>query len=249
MDPTAMEPYGLAMQAFFDGDANAQLIVRRDDGQEIPLPVAYFFRDPREESPVDQAALANCRGRVLDVGAGSGLHSLVLQERGLTVTAIDISPEAVEIMKKRGVADACCVDVFDFRGGPFDTILMMCHGIGIAGTIAGLDRFLAHARVLLSDSGCVLLDSLDARVSTDPRNVAYLDGNRKAGRYFGEIRTQCEFQGLAGPYYDWLHVDPDTLTDRAEVAGWRCEIIRREETGDYLAKLVLDSGSPAGNRV
>ncbi len=239
MDPKAMDPYGLAMQAFVDGDANAQLIIRRDDGHEMPIPVAYFFRDPRAESPIDRTALESCSGHVLDVGAGSGLHSLVLQERGLPVTAIDVSPQAVEIMRKRGVGEARCADVFDFTGGPFDTVLMMCHGVGIAETIAGLDRFLSRARDLLADDGCILLDSLDARVSNNPRNVAYLDANRNAGRYFGEIRTQCEFRGLAGPYYDWLHADPETLTERAEVSGWRCEIIRREETGDYLAKLVL----------
>ena len=35
-------------------------------------------------------------GKTLDVGAGSGCHSLVLQEKGIDVTAIDISPLSVE---------------------------------------------------------------------------------------------------------------------------------------------------------
>ena len=44
MDPKAMEPYGAALLAGFDGDASAELILRRDDGREGRLPVSHFFR-------------------------------------------------------------------------------------------------------------------------------------------------------------------------------------------------------------
>ncbi|MCL5266811.1 MAG: hypothetical protein M1469_01760 [Bacteroidetes bacterium] len=54
-------------------------------------------------------------------------------------------------------------------------------------TIDGLDRFLAHAHVLLSDEGQLLLDSLDVRITDDPVNFAYHEANRIAGRYIGEI--------------------------------------------------------------
>ena len=94
-----MDPQGMAMLAFFDGDTDAELSVRRDDGLEESIPVSRFFRDASEFTPIENAALDLCRGLVLDVGAGSGLHSLVLQEKGLPVTSIDISPHAVEIIK------------------------------------------------------------------------------------------------------------------------------------------------------
>jgi len=42
----------------------------------------------------------------------------VLQELGLSVCAIDIAPEAVKIMRRRGVRDARCADRFQFREGP-----------------------------------------------------------------------------------------------------------------------------------
>jgi SAM-dependent methyltransferase len=237
MDPQAMEPYGMAILAFFDGDTNAELLLRRDDGQELPLPVSHFFRDAYEFTPIDRAALDLCKGHVLDVGAGTGLHSLALQKEGLPVTAIDLNSQAVRIMKKRGVEDAHRADVFEFRGGPFDTILMMGHGLGIVETIDGLDRFLVHTRSLVSEHGQLLLDSLDVRVSDDPSNVAYLEANQRAGRYFGEIRLQVEFQGKTGPYYCWLHVDAEMLKQRAAAAGWLCDVILQGEHGDYLARL------------
>ena len=34
-----------------------------------------------------------------------------------------------------------------------------------------------------------------------------------------------------------VFLDGDTLTEHAESAGWRCEIVREEENGEYLAQL------------
>jgi hypothetical protein len=54
---------------------------------------------------------------------------------------------------------------------------MMGHGIGMVETLAGLDRFLAHARGWLSGDGQILLDSQDVRVTDDPKNLAYQGAN------------------------------------------------------------------------
>jgi hypothetical protein len=155
----------------------------------------------------------------------------------VAVTSIDITPHAVEIMKQRGLKDAHCANVFEFRGGPYDTILLLGRGIGMVETIAGLDRFLAYAQGLVSSDGLVLLDSMDVRGTDDPTHLAYQEANRKAGRYVGENRLQFHFQGRRGPDCSWLHVDSDTLNERAEAASWRCDVILREENGDYLARL------------
>jgi SAM-dependent methyltransferase len=233
-----MEPLGLAMQAFFDGDHSAQLIIHRDDGEERYIPIEYFFRDGDEFTFIDNKAIALCRGHVLDAGAGTGIHSLALRKKGLSVTSIDISSHAVEIMRRRGLEEVVCADIFDFHGGPFDSILMMGHGIGIVETIAGLDRFLFRADSILARRGQILLDSIDVRATTDESNLAYHEVNRRAGRYIGEVRIQLEFQGKKGPYCGWLHVTPDTLKERAAAAGWQCDVILRESTGDYLARLI-----------
>lgn len=237
MQSGAMIPQGRALKAYFEGDRGAQLTVRRDDGLEYALPVSHFFRTPSEFTPLEIAALERCRGRVLDIGAGSGLHSLALQERGLAVTALEISPEAVEVMARRGVRGVRCADIFQFNEGPFDTLLMLGHGIGITENLAGLERFLKMAWRLLAPGGRLLLDSTDVRRTDDPRHLAYHEANRKAGRYVGEIRIQLEFAGRSGPHCGWLHVDPETLAARAAQAGWSCEIVREEPAWGYLACL------------
>jgi SAM-dependent methyltransferase len=238
MNPQAMEPFGKALLAYLDGDSGAQLIVRRDDGKETAIPAALFFRDESGFTGIEKAATKLCEGRVLDIGAGTGSLSVVLQRKGHSVTAIDISPEAVAIAKRRGVTDARCVDVFAFEGGPFDTMLMMGHGIGMVETIEGLKRFLARAHSLLTVKGQLLLDSLDVRVTDDSEDLAYHDANRNAGRYIGEVRMQFEFQGRKGPYCGWLQVDAETLREHSASEGWQCEVVHQGENGDYLARLL-----------
>lgn len=232
-----MRPFGQALLAYLEGDSEAELTLRRDDGLEVALPAGFFFRAPEEFSEIERLALELCRGHVLDIGAGSGLHALALQERGLRVTAIDLSPEAVDVMIRRGVRDVIEVDLFRFRGGPFDTLLLLGHGIGMVEDLDGLATFLTRAKALCAAGGHLLVHSTDVRCTEDPVHLAYQERNRRAGRYIGEIRLEVEFQGLRGSRYGWLHVDPETLEDVARDTGWESEILHREETGDYLARL------------
>ena len=113
-------------------------------------------------------------------------------------------------------------------------------------TLAGLDRFLSHARGWLSGEGQVLLESLDVRVTDDPRNLAYQEANRRAGRYLGEVRMHLEYQGQKGALCGWLHVDAETLKRQAAKAGWNCEVILTEASGDYLVRLTKGRASLQG---
>lgn len=239
MPAESMAPHGKALLAFFEGDHAADLIIRRDDGLESTLPVRHFFRPIAEFSRLELAALDHCSGTILDVGAGAGLHSLVLQERGFAVSAIDIDDNAVKIMKYRGVLNASCTDIFEYHGQAVETVLLMGHGIGMVETLTGLDRFLPFIRSLVTPGGQILLDSLDVRSTSDPRHLAYQANNRLAGRYIGETRLQFEYRGVDGPWCGWLHIDSETLAEYADRAGWNCSIVEQLEHGEYLARLSL----------
>ena len=237
MSTSPFEPQGLALTAYLAGDLDAELVIRRDDGLEQPLPTKHYFRDSGEFDAMERAAVQRCYGEILDVGAGAGTHSLCLQDNGLAVTALEINPQSAAIMLRRGVKQVQCADIFDFHDGPFDTILMMGHGIGMVETMAGLDRFLGHVRQLLAKEGQILLDSQDVRVTDNPQHLAYQDANRQVGRYVGEIRVQLGFRGIFGSIFGWLLIDPQMLTDRAHQARWACEIVACDESGHYLARL------------
>src|SRR3954470_3167054 len=101
---TSSSPYSEAMLDFWRGDADAAYTIHRDDGWSQFVPVsATFAGEPFH--PLEQLALDRATGRVLDVGAGVGRHSLALQSRLPQVTAIEIEPELVSIMSERGVTD------------------------------------------------------------------------------------------------------------------------------------------------
>ena len=237
MDARAMAPFGQALRDYIDGAADAACRVRRDDGHVSDLAVAPFFRGPADFSHIERRALALCRGRILDVGAGAGCHSLVLQTRGAEVLAIDVCPAAIAILAARGVRQVRQTDVFELRDGTFDTLLLLMHGIGLVQTLAGLDRFLQQAQQLVAPGGQILADSLDVRATTEPVHLAYQAANRAAGRFIGEIRMRFEYKGLIGPLYGWLHVEAGTLAAHAQRAGWRCEVEAQGADGDYLARL------------
>lgn len=237
-----MDPFGEALLAFEAGDAGAEIGMLRDDGLFVSVPAGHFFRPVPEGEGLEALAIRSCRGPVLDAGAGTGRHALALQEKGVAVTALDLCPAAVEIMRRRGVKDARFGDVLDFDGGSYATVLLLGHSIGSVETIAGLDRFLARMRGVTTPDGQVLLDTLDVRATDDPVHLAYHEANRKAGRYAGEIRMALEFRGHRAPFAGWLHLDGETLAARAALAGWACVRLAEAGHGEALYRLVRAPG-------
>ncbi len=234
------EPHAAALRDYFQGRNDAKLTLHTSFGEHEEIPVSVFFRGPDEFFPFERVALALCRGRVLDVGAGTGVHSLYLQARGLEVCAIDVLPEAVEIMKARGVRDARLADVREFSEGGFDTILMMMNGIGILETLTGLDRYLRAVPCLLNPSGQILLDSGPANVAGAAHDAAEVFA-ADSGSYQGEAWISLEYLGEEAPPFRELYADAETLTEHSEAAGWECEIIHRDEYGAYVARLMRRS--------
>ena len=237
MNPHAMEPFGCALLAYHDGRKDATILVRRDDGIAVPMPAAAFFRAEGQFHDAERLALERCQGRVLDVGAGTGAFALALEKRGHAVTALDICPQAVDLMRRRGVKDVVCADILTYHCGPFDTVMLLGHGIGMVESLDGLDRFLHCARTLVGVDGLLILDSLDVQATLDPGNLAYHERSKASGRYIGEIRMRFEFEETAGPYFGWLQVDAETLAHHADAAGWLCEVIHHDSSGEYLAEL------------
>jgi SAM-dependent methyltransferase len=231
-----MKPFGLAVRDFYAGDVSSEVVFRRDDGLVNTVAVSAFFRGPLDFQ-VDKVLLDRCTGKILDVGAGVGIHSLYLQNKSFTVYALDVSPEACQVMKRRGVKNIICSDVSDLPSGAFDTLLILGRSICMVETLSGLEEFLTRSRELLGPAGQILLNSLDVACTKDPRDLAYHEINRKAGRYIGEIRVNLEYKDLIGPRIGMLHVDPAELTRRADKTGWSCDVLLKEKDGHYAARL------------
>lgn len=235
------DPMGRAIADFFEKGRCAHLLLVRSemfDDDEMPVPT--LFRTEQEMNALERHALSLCRGRVLDVGAGAGCHSLALQAHGLEVTAIDISPCSVETMRRRGVASVACADFFaDAVGEDFDTLLFLMNGIGIAGRLERLPLFFARAKALLAEGGQILFDSSDLRYIYEDEDGEFLPEPDEP--YYGEVDFRMEYGKVKGAAFDWLYVDFDTLKQQAAAVGLRAELLLEGDHYDYLARLVVAS--------
>lgn len=228
--------YGLHGAALLDHERGAPDMVLgvEQEGARDDVPAAFWFR--REIDTLEQAALDLCRGRILDLGAGTGVHALRLQHAGHAVTAIEVEPACVEIMRRRGVRDARQADLLAFEGGPFDTLISLCNGLDKVGRLADLPRFLAQVRALLAPGGQFLADSFDLRVGADDAARKRFAAREVEGRFWGEMDLRFLYRGETGAPFTVLHVDAGTLSDAARAEGLGCEVLR-QEGGHYLARL------------
>ena len=97
------DPMGSAIADFYRTGKADTLVVRSSMFEDDEIPVETLFREFEEMPELEQIALKAASGDILDVGAGSGCHSIALEKMGKKSVAIDISPLSVEIMKERGV--------------------------------------------------------------------------------------------------------------------------------------------------
>ena len=225
---------GCAIADFHRNGKASRLRVFSPMFDEDEIPVATLFRTLDEMPAIEQEALRQASGHVLDVGAGAGCHSLALQAMEKRVTAIDISPLAVETMLQRGVHDVREQDFFTLDG-QYDTILMLMNGIGIVGTLSRLPAFFMQVDHLLAPGGQLLCDSSDlCYLYEDDDGIIDLTG---VEGYYGELTYQLQYKSIKGEAFPWLFIDPETLREQAVLYGYNCDIHVRGPHYDYLARL------------
>lgn len=215
------------MLDYLNGDKDAYCILRRDDGIAYPPIYAREFFYAEGMSLLDEIALEHCVEKVLDIGAGAGSHSLAIHRKGLDVTSVEISAKAVEVMRRRGVPNPMTGDVLDSHHSRFDTVLVILN-IGIVRNLAGFTRFLKSLGNLLTDSGTLITDSIDPRNSLDDSYRLYTEEKVAKGCYLGERTLRFEYKGQISDWFEWVHIDPVTLEDYVERAGFRMELLAKE---------------------
>lgn len=197
----------------------------------------YLFRTFKEMPYIEQKALQLCKGKVLDVGACAGSHSIYLQENGFDVVSLDISPGCCEVMRKRGLRIVRHNNYFNFSEGTYDTLLFLMNGIGIAGSLEGLRNLLRQAKTLLNPGGKILFDSTDIE-------YAYLNKDRSKwvnlnSNYYGEVTYKLSYKKARGKAFGWLFIDPVTVNEIALSEGFQFEKLADGLHYDYLGSLKL----------
>lgn len=233
--PQAADPMGAAIYDYHKTGKAETLIVRSSMFDDDEIPVEDLFREYEDMPLLERTALDLAAGRILDVGAGSGCHSLALQKIGKKAVAIDISPLSVQVMKERGV-DAFQINLYDGSfAEKFDTVLMLMNGTGIIGTLENMPMFFDRMRDLLNPGGSLYIDSSDLRYLFEEEDGSLMID--LADDYYGLLDYQMQYKDVSGEPFDWLYVDFDTLAFYAEENGFNAELIAEGEHYDYLARL------------
>lgn len=228
------DPMGRAIADYYKTQKANKLRVFSPMFEEDEIPLSTLFRSYEVMPRIEQKALDMAKGKTLDVGAGSGCHSLVLQEKGIDVTAIDISPLSVETMKERGVKKVIEQDFFTLKG-QYDTVLMLMNGIGIVGTLERLPRFFRQLDKILAPGGQLLCDSSDISYVFEDENGMIDIPNEMD--YYGEHSFRMQYKDTIGEPFNWLYINADTLREKAGRCGYAVEVVAEGEHYDYLARI------------
>lgn len=235
-DPVKNDPLGKAIIDFQKTGIPGNIIVESDTIDDDVLPSDYLFRDYDNMPALEQLALAECKGRVLDVGAGSGAHTKHLISKGFDVMAIDTSFGAVAAMRSQGI-NTQLIDFFELKDEKFDTLLFLMNGTGIAGELENFSKMLIHCRSLLNDGGKILIDSTDIHyIYEDEDGSVWIDLN---GSYYGEVQFNMKYKDQESGWFNWLYLDQDTLNNIAKENGYKTTILF-ENDDQYLAELTIN---------
>jgi SAM-dependent methyltransferase len=234
MNRYANDPMGQAIQDFASGLPTPDIIVESELCEDDVMPVPLLFRSFDQMPEIEQLALSQCTGKILDIGSGSGCHALYLKEKGFDVHSIDLSPGAIDYQLAKGL-NSRLVDFFELQHETYDTLLFLMNGLGIGGTLSRLEATLLKAKELLNPGGQLIGDSSDLKyLYEDDEGGYWID---LSAEYYGNFRYKMRYKNTEGDWFDWLYVDFDTLKNCAEKIGFSVELLF-EKDNHYLVKLI-----------
>jgi hypothetical protein len=153
------------------------------------------------------------------VGTGTPSSGLYFQQRGLLpVTAVDASPGAVEVCRRRGIAD---VRLGNANNPPRDrswaAVLLLCGNLGLGGSWEGNRR---------------LLTQLAARVT--PGTVLVGDSVTPAGS--PQVDLRIRYKDLITPWWPQYNIPAERMAALVDGTGWT--ISRHLQDGEDHAGLL-----------
>ena len=238
---STMNLFAEALWRFYE-TGHADLWIERDDGYLHREDASWYFTTARAFPEHERAALQFAVGRVLDIGCGAGRHSLYLQRRGLSVTALDLSPRIIELARTRGVRDVRVADALarlPFRAGEFDTVILFGNNLGIGGTEPKLRALLRELHRVTSPRGRILATTRQPS-TTHPIHRAYLQRNVARGRAPGQLRLHVIFEGKYGAWFDLLLLAPTDVMKIAAKEKWELARVFPLENFEQGYSIVLE---------
>lgn len=241
MEMPDMDAYGQELFAHWKGEPGVMEIIEREDGYfDAHDGPSLYFAPVESWPPHEQQAMEYVEGRVLDIGAGAGRVALYLQERGHEVVAIDNSPLAIEVCRKRGVQNVSLTPISHIGSnlGKFDTIILLGNNFGLLGSYRLAKYLLRKMGSITSPGGRIIAESTDISQTTNPDHLSYQAYNLQRGRMPGQVRIRVRFRKSVGPWFDYLLVTKGQMMDILDGTGWQVSrFIDAPQGPSYIAIL------------
>ncbi len=237
------DAYGEVLLAQFHRKTATCEIIERDDGYiDTGSNPGDYFNDYPKWSRAEQRAIKLAKGRVLDIGAGAGRHSLYLQRHGSDVISIDNSLGAIRVCRLRGLKKARVIPIEmigRFKPNSFDTIVMFGNNFGLFGSSAKARRILKEMYRITSPRGRIIVQSRDPYKTKDRNHLEYHKLNIRRGRMPCQLRIRVRFEKSVGPWFDYLFVSRNEMRNIVKDGGWKINrFIVDPKSANYIAVLV-----------
>jgi len=237
-----MEPkkdaYGQEIWAFFQGKESYEIVERDDGFIDFSDGPSVYFAEFEKWPKHEKEAIKFAKGKILDVGAGAGRVSLYLQKRGFDVIAIDNSPLAIKVCKKRGVKKAKILPfekIEKLQPTIFDTIIMFGNNFGLFGNPKKAKKLLKKLHKITSPKALIIAESNDPYKTKDPAHLSYHKFNQKRGRMPGQLRIRIRFRNYIGEWFDYLIVSKKEMKEILQGTGWKIKKFINSKKSSYIA--------------
>ena len=237
------DAYGQEIWAFFNGKKAYELVERADGFIDMSGGATAYFAELKDWPKIQKQAIQYAKSNVLDVGAGAGRVSLYLQSKGHNVTAIDNSPLAIKVCKRRGIKHAKILpieNITQFKPNSFDTIILFGNNFGLFGGYKKAKRLLKTCSEITSDDALIIAESNDPYKTNDPVHLSYQNLNRKRGRMPGQLRIRIRFKNYIGDWFDYLLVSQQEMKEILKGTGWKVRKFIKSDKSSYIA--IIEKG-------
>jgi hypothetical protein len=92
-----------------------------------------------------------------------------------------------------------------------------------------------RAQGFTSDDCLIIAETLDPYKTDNPVHLEYHELNLSRGRMVGQIRFRIRFGKFATPWFDYLFVSKDEMSEILDGTGWRVREFIESESVSYIA--------------
>jgi ubiquinone/menaquinone biosynthesis C-methylase UbiE len=217
------DAFGQMLLNYFLYNQSYELLERDDGVIDVSFDAVKNYFSCYDEWPShEKKALTLVKGKILDVGAGAGRISLHLQKDN-SVIAIDNSPNAIKVCKKRGVKIAKNIafeDILLLNEKNFDCVLMLGNNFGLFSNKDKAKILLNNLYCITKENALIIAESTDPLCMSTKSSILYRNRNIIKNKLPGQTKIRLRFGEIVGDWFDFLFVSKSDLEDIIQNTGW-----------------------------